>query len=122
VLGIAMVLITAVFLPPFLLLIFGKQYQESVQALQFLAPAGFAVAIGCASGAWLNLNNFGDILLGRTLLGATINIVLNLILIPRHGMVGAAIATSVSQLVAANLLESLDSRTRVNHRFLLFPF
>ena len=44
--------------------------------------------------------NFTKISLSSTLLGATINVILNIILIPKIGINGAALATVISYTVA----------------------
>jgi PST family polysaccharide transporter len=48
----------------------------------------------------------------RTFSGALLNIALNLILIPRHGAVGSAVATLVAQIFSAVLLNALHPKTR----------
>lgn len=48
----------------------------------------------------------------RTFVGALLNIGLNLILIPRHGAVGSAVATLVAQIFSSVLLNALHPRTR----------
>lgn len=121
ILGLSMTIGTAVLLPPLLLLVFGHQYDDSAHALKFLAPAGFAVATGCASGAWLNVNGYADHLAKRTSIGAVVNIVLNFWLIPSFGIVGAAIATSISYIMSVFLYGLFDSRTKSNTLFLLSP-
>lgn len=48
----------------------------------------------------------------RTLMGDIINIVLNFLLIPHYTVVGAAIATVISQVVASYLSHAFHSKTR----------
>jgi len=48
----------------------------------------------------------------RTVIGAVSNILLNLLLIPRYGPIGAAIATAVSYALAAVVLNAFSRRTR----------
>ena len=48
----------------------------------------------------------------RTFAGASLNVALNLILIPRHGAVGSAVATLIAQIFSAVLLNALHPRTR----------
>lgn len=80
----------------FLTLYFGPDFDESVTPLLLLLPGafGFAVVrpiIGIGQGS----ANFRPIIVS-TLAAAVLNIVLNGILIPRFGINGAAIATSIS--------------------------
>jgi O-antigen/teichoic acid export membrane protein len=95
---ITVLLVAGVFVlsEPFLTLYFGPAYEASVLPLRILLPGvlGFAVA----RVIWPVLQAGGHL---RTLLLATgtavlLNVVLNLLLIPEFGIVGAAIGTSVA--------------------------
>ena len=122
ILGLVMSLGTVAVLPPLLLLVFGDQYEPSVLALKYLAPAGFAVAAGCASGAWLNVNGQVHHLAKRTAFGAICNIALNFCLIPSFGIAGAAAATSCSQVLSVYAYGLIDSSTKSNIILLAAPF
>jgi O-antigen/teichoic acid export membrane protein len=95
---ITVLLVAGVFVlsEQFLTLYFGPAYEASVLPLRVLLPGvlGFAIA----RVIWPVLQAGGHL---RTLLIATgaavvVNVVLNLLLIPRIGIVGAAIGTSVA--------------------------
>jgi PST family polysaccharide transporter len=120
-LGIIIVAVSLFLLPPFIFIVFGEQYIASGQALQFLAPAGFAVATGCASEAWLNINGYVDHIAKRSIIGAASNILLNIALIPSYGIFGAATATSISYLISVHFYGLIDSRSRSATLFLLAP-
>jgi PST family polysaccharide transporter len=49
----------------------------------------------------------------RTAVGAVVNIVLNLFLIPRYAAVGAAVATLISQVFSAYLVDLMSRKTYV---------
>jgi len=85
-------------------LLFGIQYQEAAGVLQIYVWAGVFVFLGVASSQYLLAENYTRISFLRTLLGAITNIILNIILIPRYGIRGAAVATVVSQFVATFLI------------------
>lgn len=121
VLGLGMALLSALIFPVLVLVVFGDQYHLSQNILIWLAPSAFAVATGCASGAWLNVSGYVKIIAKRSFVGALLNIVLNLVLIPVAGLAGAAVATSISYLVSVYLVGLLDSRVRQNTLFLLAP-
>lgn len=93
---ILLVLGTAGLADPLLSLYFGQEFSASVVPLLLLLPGalGFAVArpIFAISQGQDNLR----ILIIVTAVAALLNLVLNLILIPKYGMNGAAVATSVS--------------------------
>ena len=120
-LGVAMMLTSMVMLPHLVPLVFGNEFLPAKAAVLWLGPGAFAVSIGCSSGAWLNAMAYTDVIWKRTALGAILNILLNFILIPPLAFVGAAIATSASQLAAANLVQLIDRRTRANHFRALLP-
>ena len=95
-LGVALTVGVFVLGDQFLTLYFGPEYEESIRPLRLLLPGilGFAVA----RVVWPVLQAGGH--LRRVLLATgtavVTNIVLNLLLIPRFGLTGAAIATSIS--------------------------
>jgi len=121
-LGLAMTIGTVIPLARLLPLVFGNQFKDSVVALQLLSPAAIAVSAGCVSGALLNLQDRRGVLVCRTVIGAGANIILNCVLIPNHGIAGAAAATTLSQFIAAYALGLLQNETRQSHLMLLCPW
>jgi len=99
--------------PPLVILTFGPEYAEAVPVLRVHIWAFVFVALGEARYRWLMVDNFVRFAMTATLLGAALNIGLNLVLIPRFGGVGAAWATLVSQLLSAYLSSVLHPRLRV---------
>jgi O-antigen/teichoic acid export membrane protein len=105
-----------------ILLLFGQAYQEAGQVLVIHIWALMFVFLGVASGKWLLAENLPMIAFLRTFLGATINVILNFILIPRYGVQGAAIATLISQVFAAFLYDLFDRRARFIFKQKLLAF
>ena len=97
---------------PIVGLLFGPAYLGSGTVLAIHIWASFFVFLGLTSGMWFLAENRPMLSLQRTTLGAIANVVLNLWLIPLHGAVGAAIATVLSQAIAAWLFDFLQSETR----------
>jgi len=123
--GAGMVGITFFLLPSLIIFVFGDQYRESLDALKFLSPCGFAVATGVASGAWLNRRGgpMLKIIPIRTVAAMILNICLNLWLIPSMGIAGAALATSISYYFATfAVMLVFTAETRRNAFLLLAPF
>ena len=81
-------------------LLFGTQYQEAASVLKIHIWAGIFVFLGVASSQYLLVENYTKISFLRTFIGAIINVILNIILIPRYGINGAAIATLISYFIA----------------------
>lgn len=93
-------------------LLYGEAYKDAGQVLVIHIWAGVFVSLGVASGAWFTIENLQRYAFYRTALGAIINVILNMILIPLLGLIGAAIATVIAQSMAALFFDGLTSRTR----------
>lgn len=93
-------------------LLYGNSYQESGVILSIHIWTGVFVALGVASERWMISENLVGISLLRTAAGGATNVVLNLFLIPKHGIYGAAIATLLSQIFATYVFDIFDRRTR----------
>ena len=122
-LGIAMMLANIVIFPPMIPVLFGDSFEQAQLALCYSGPAAFAVSMGYASSCWLQLLKLEWIATARTGLGALVNVVLNFALIPKFGATGAAVATSISYLVATFAITLLlNKSSRRNTLLLLYPF
>jgi len=93
-------------------LLFGTEYLPSVLPLKWLIWSVIFVNLGLAAQQWFIAENLQHLLLMRTSAGAFINLVLNIILIPKYGIVGAAIATLAAQVSATFLLNVFSKQTR----------
>jgi len=94
--------------------LYGPDFSQAGIVLAVHIWAGVFVFLGVAGGNWLlaeNMQMFGLIPTG---LGAIINIVLNLIFIPRWGIPGSAIATLISHMIAAYLGYGFTKKTFKN--------
>jgi O-antigen/teichoic acid export membrane protein len=121
-LGAGMVIASMLLMPPLIPLVFGDQFLPAKAALIWLGPAAFAVATGSASGAWLNTQGYQKVIAQRSVIGALVNILLNLLLIPEMGFIGAALATSVSYLASVYLVGVFRREISENFFRLAFPF
>lgn len=86
---------------PVIYLLFGSAYAASAAVLAVHIFSNVPVALGVAQTQWIANEQRSRFALYRTLLGCVCNVVLNLILIPAYGAMGAAIATVLSQFIAA---------------------
>jgi len=86
-----------------ILLLYGPVFQPAAAVLKVNIWTGVFVFLGVASSSWLVTENLQRISLIRTSIGAALNIALNLVLIPRYGIVGSAWATLISQAFASYL-------------------
>ncbi|MEQ8838039.1 MAG: flippase, partial [Lacipirellulaceae bacterium] len=97
---------------PLVGLLFGEAYVAAGTTLAIHIWAAVFVFLGVASGKWFLAENRQILSLQRTSLGAIANVGLNFLLIPHYGVVGAAIATVVSQAIAAWLFDPMQAVTR----------
>lgn len=86
--------------------VFGSEYLLASTVLQILALGFFINNLLGPNGATLTAMGKTKFLMGATFAAACINIGLNVILIPRYGINGAAIAT-ISALVSINIIRSI---------------
>ena len=80
-------------------LLCGNEYMGSVSSLQFLAVALFISVLGSfIANTVLIIARREKIILFATCVGGAVNVLFNVLLIPRFSYVGAAIATLISEL------------------------
>jgi O-antigen/teichoic acid export membrane protein len=95
-----------------IVILFGKTYVAAGQVLVVHAWSMIFVFLGVASGKWFLAENLIMLTFWRTMLGVIVNIVLNVMLIPSHGLMGAAWATLFSQASAAYLFDAFHPKTK----------
>ncbi len=93
-------------------LLFGEPFAESGAVLAIHIWAGVFVFLGVASGKWFLAENRQVLSFQRTALGAAVNVLLNFLLIPNFGYIGAAVSTVISQAMAALLFDAVQPVTR----------
>ena len=91
----------------FLELVFGVEYEAGYPALMVLATAQTINASAGVVIMLLNMTGKENRVLKGFILSGVLNVILNLLLIPWLGMLGAAIATGISMLVW-NILLTVD--------------
>lgn len=92
--------------------VFGLEYHEAGAILAIHIWTALFVFLGVASGKWFLAENLQLLAFHRVFWGMGVNIVLNMLWIPQYGGVGAALATLVSQAVAAVLIDVVHEETR----------
>jgi len=89
---------------PLIALILGPDFISAAPVLQVHIWALLFVALGIASAQYLLLEGQNNISLQRTAMGAVVNVGLNLLWIPRYGIIGAAWASLIAYGVATFFL------------------
>jgi polysaccharide transporter, PST family len=92
-------------------ILFGNGYAEAGKILAIHIWASLFVFMGVATSPWFIAEGLTEFSFHRTLIGAVVNVVLNFILIPSYGGIGAAIATVIAYAIAAFLANGLNSKT-----------
>jgi polysaccharide transporter, PST family len=99
---------------PFIInLLYGTDYALAANILSVHIWAGIFVFWGYVNGKYLIVENHTKIMLKITVIGAILNIILNLILINLFGAFGAAIATLISQIFTGTILIYLFTNSRL---------
>lgn len=90
---------------------FGDKFAAAGPILAVHIWTSTFVFMGLATSPWFIAEGLNHISLGKTLLGAVLNVVLNLLLIPQYSGLGSAIANIISQAAAAFISNAFDRRT-----------
>lgn len=93
------VFVVLIVFPEFVLGIFGNEFEIGKDALIILAIGQFINAVSGSVGFLLNMTGKQHIFRNIVLMATLINLILNFILIPKYGIMGAAIATMISVAV-----------------------
>ena len=82
--------------PQKVMLLFGGEYLSSASVLMVLSVAALIQAVFGTAGSTLTMTGYSKVNLINALIAAVLNIILNIILIPKFCIIGAAIATLIS--------------------------
>jgi PST family polysaccharide transporter len=93
-------------------ILYSNTYSGAGPVLAVHIWASVFVFLGVAQSSWDVAKNMLKLSLYRTILGAMINVSMNLYLIPRYSAMGAAIATVVSYAVSGVFANIFSAQTR----------
>lgn len=111
--SISVALLATIFSGLIINTLYGKEYAEASSVLSIHIWAGVFVFLGVASSKYLVAENLIKISFYRAFLGALSNIILNIVLIPSYGIIGAAYATLISQGIAAYFSNFVFKKSRI---------
>lgn len=115
-LSFAIAIAVSIFSPFIIDILYGNQYKDASIILTIHIWTSVFVFLGVGSSNFFIIENLQIKTFTRTALGAVLNIVLNLILIPKFLAVGAAIATLISQSFSSYGFDLLSRKTFVLFR------
>ncbi len=102
----------SLFAAPLMRLLYGEPYAAAGMVLAVHVWSSVFVFLAVAYSPWIFNERRAHFWMLQTVLGACLNVLLNLWLIPRHGAVGCAIATVLAQALATWLANGLFAPTR----------
>jgi O-antigen/teichoic acid export membrane protein len=105
-----------------ILFLYGDAYKAASDVLAINIWAGIFVFLGVASGKWYLTENLQKLSLINTSIGALFNIILNLYLVPRYEIKGAAVATLISYGIAAYFMNAVHVMTIENFKRITAAF
>jgi PST family polysaccharide transporter len=97
---------------PLVTMIFGSSYASAGSILSIHIWANVFISMKMATFHWFIAEGLNHLILQRALVGAIMNVVLNLFLIPAYSGVGAALATVISYGFASFLCDIFHPKTR----------
>jgi O-antigen/teichoic acid export membrane protein len=103
-LSLSIAIVTTFISPLAYRIVYKPEFWSGSHVLSVHVWAGIFVFLGSASGQYLIAEGYTKISLARTAFGAVVNIVLNIFLIPKYGIMGAAIATLIAYFSATFLI------------------
>lgn len=116
--GIALAVLSPVFVP----LVFGAQFAPSVSVIWWILPGTVALSLGKVMGADLAGRSKPELSSIFAFCALAVTLILDVALIPRMGIQGAALASSAAYLMDTVLLAfALKRELRVTWAFLLLP-
>jgi PST family polysaccharide transporter len=93
-------------------ILYSARFAQAAPILAVHIWASVFVFLGVAQGPWDVAENALPYTLYRTMIGGAANIIINMVLIPRFGGMGAAIATLISYAVSGTFANLLFAKTR----------
>lgn len=103
-------------------ILYGKEYSDAYWPLVIILWSTSFAMISTARGIWLVAEDLNHYAKDFTIAGAVVNIILNSILIPICGIVGASIATLASQITVCFIMPYCFKKTREFNRIYLGSF
>ncbi len=94
------VAIPTTFLAPFVVnLLYGPAYASAASILSIYVWAQFGTNFGVARSTYMVINNINALKIAITCIGAIVNIIINYLLIPQYGALGATVATLITYFI-----------------------
>lgn len=116
--SLAGVIVVFSFSNEIVLFLFGSEYSASVNVLEIHLFSSVFVFLGVASGKWLIIEGLQKHMLTRAIIGLIVNVCLNLLLIPRYGIEGAAVSSLLAYSASVLSICFLPGSNKINILFI----
>lgn len=93
--------------------LYGEKFIESAAVIKLHVWSGIFVFLGVAGSNHFVIGSIQRYSFYKSLVGLIANIILNLMIIPYYGIIGAALATLISQVIASSLFIFLSRQTHI---------
>lgn len=110
--SVAIGIFTTLFANQLVNILYGDRFDSAASVLVVHIWAGVFVFLGVAGNNWYIAENMQKVRMYYITISAIINILLNFYLIPAYGVVGAAIATLISQALSSYIFDATKKSTR----------
>jgi len=107
------ILIVTFFSDWIIMTLFGSAYSEASTVLKTYAWGGLFLTMIMVSGRYMVQEGLQKLMIVRHALGLTVNVTLNLILIPLYGMEGAAYASLFALMLSGYFFDTLTKATNI---------
>lgn len=114
IIGILCVIIISIFGKLIISILYGQEYIEAAPMLLISIWSGLFATLGSARAPWMISENLQKYTIIYITSGAIVNIILNFLLIPIYGGIGAAIATLVAQIVTSIITVMFIKKMRIS--------
>lgn len=120
--NIAIFICLLVFNKMIIYVLYGKQYMAGAPILVIAGCSNIFAILGSARGIWIVGEEKYKYTKKYLFHGAIVNLVLNSYMIPRMGIMGAAIATLITQIIVVVVSPMFYKSTRVHSRYIWESF
>ena len=112
-------LATTLLARPIILIMYGEAYLPAVSALRIISWFVTYSYFGCIRNSWILAEGKHKCVVLIDIIGASLNVVMNVILIPMRGVVGAAIASLLTQFFMNFILGFIMKPIRKNNELMI---
>lgn len=109
----------SIFSSPIIHLMYGSQYEPSVEALRLICWFTTFSYLGTIRNIWIVAENKQKYLWIINFTGAILNIAINYVLIPKYGIMGASFASLITQIFTNLILGYIIKPLRNNNKIMI---